>query len=116
MIDASRRTAVRGPFSGVIMLGLDLKLAAAAAALVGLLACWAVALAPPAKVMHEPEMIVLAAGHVTYRPAGDFARAGKPIAAPFKTMRLRGLTIMKHQVTRADYRRCVAEAGCQSID
>ena len=60
-------------------------------------------LAPPATVMHEPEMIVLAPGQVTYRPAGDFARAGKPIATPFKTMRFpRGLTIMKHQVTRAD--------------
>jgi formylglycine-generating enzyme required for sulfatase activity len=99
------------------MLGLDLKLPAAAAALVGVLACWAAALAPPATVMHEPEMIVLPPGQVTYRPAGDVARAGKPVATPFKTMRLpRGLTIMKHQVTRADYRRCVAEAGCQSID
>src|SRR6266581_2483088 len=85
------RAAARGgpPLSqrDSIMLRLNLKLVVAAAALAAPIAYSTAMLVPPAKVMHEPEMIALASGNVTYRPAGDFARVGKPVAAPFKTAR-----------------------------
>src|SRR5215475_11236140 len=61
----------------------------------------------------EPEMIALQAGQVIYPPAGDFMRSGKPVNAPLKTVYFaRGLRIMKHQVTQAEYLKCVEDRGC----
>src|SRR6185369_2593489 len=51
-----------------------------------------------------------------YRVAGDFTRAGKPAEAPLATVRLaRPLAIMRHQVSSADYQRCVVEGACRSL-
>jgi formylglycine-generating enzyme required for sulfatase activity len=95
---------------------LDLKLAVAAAAVAAPIAYSAATLAPQ-ETMREPELIELKAGAVTYRPAGDFARSGKPILAPFKTVRFpHGLTIMTHQVTQREYLRCVEDRVCPIID
>lgn len=62
----------------------------------------------------EPALIALDAGSVRYRAAGDFTRAGKPAQAPLVTVRIaQPVAIMKHQVSAADYGRCVAERACK---
>jgi formylglycine-generating enzyme required for sulfatase activity len=86
------------------------------AGLVALIVCSAAMLVPPAAKMIEPEMIILRAGQVTYRPAGDFTRSGRPANAPLKTVRFaRDLQIMKRQVTQAEYLKCIEDRGCPSL-
>ena len=92
------------------------RLKLAAAALTTSIACSTAMLAPPSARLIEPEMIELQAGQVTYPPAGDFMRAGKPVKAPLKTTHFaRGLQIMKHQVTQAEYWKCVEDRRCPSL-
>ena len=51
-------------------------------------------------------------GTVSYRVAGDFTRAGRQIEAPLASVRFtQPLSIMKHQVSAADYQRCVGEGA-----
>ncbi len=51
-----------------------------------------------------------------YRAAGDFSRNGRPVEGPRRELRLPAdLTIMKRQVTVAEYVRCVDEAACPRI-
>jgi len=65
---------------------------------------------------NQPALIELAPGSVRYRVAGDFTRAGKPAEAPLVTIRItQPLAIMKHQVSSADYQRCVAENACRAL-
>ena len=61
---------------------------------------------------HARQAIVeLQPGTVSYRVAGDFTRAGKPAEAPLLAVRFdQPLVIMKHQVSAADYQRCVETA------
>ena len=62
------------------------------------------------------ETVTLAPGPIAYRPAGDFSRAGQAANAPLRTMRLdRALTIMKRQVTAAEYQRCVDASACPQL-
>ena len=64
----------------------------------------------------QPALIELTPGSVRYRVAGDFTRGGKPAEAPLVAIRIeRPLAIMKHQVSSADYQRCVAENACRSL-
>jgi formylglycine-generating enzyme required for sulfatase activity len=64
----------------------------------------------------RPAVIELQSGSVQYRVAGDFTRAGKVAEAPLVTARIgRPLAIMRHQVSSADYQRCVAEAVCRAL-
>ena len=57
------------------------------------------------------------AGNVSYRVAGDFTRNGKQAAAPLRQIRFqRSLAIMKHQVSAADYQRCVDDGACRPFD
>lgn len=52
----------------------------------------------------------------SYRPAGDFSRAGKPVVAPRRRLRLpHALRIMARQVTAAEYADCVAAGGCPRL-
>lgn len=98
------------------MLRLKLKLIVAAAVLAAPIS-YAVARLAPAERIDGPDMVALMSGAVTYRPAGDFTRGAKPANAPFKTVHLaRGLKIMKHQVTRAEYQRCVEDRSCPGLD
>jgi formylglycine-generating enzyme required for sulfatase activity len=62
----------------------------------------------------EPvEAVDVAPRAFAYRMAGDFAQTGRPVDAPLVTVaRTSVLHIMKHQVTAAEYDRCVAEARC----
>jgi formylglycine-generating enzyme required for sulfatase activity len=72
----------------------------------------------PDAVLHDQEAIVeLQPGTVSYRMAGDFTRAGKQAEAPLLAVRFaKPLSIMKHQVSAADYQRCVDEAACRALD
>jgi formylglycine-generating enzyme required for sulfatase activity len=61
--------------------------------------------------------VELQPGTLSYRFAGDFTRAGRQIEAPLASVRFtRPLSIMRHQVSAADYQRCVDEAGCRALN
>lgn len=63
--------------------------------------------------MAGPELVTLAPADFTYRAAGHFLRDGTPVDAPMVRTRLDApLTIMKYQVSAADYAACVAEGAC----
>ena len=69
-------------------------------------------MASPAQ-MDYPETVDVAPRIFTYRLAGDFSQAGWPADAPLITVaRTFTLHIMKHQVTVAEYGRCVTETKC----
>jgi formylglycine-generating enzyme required for sulfatase activity len=59
--------------------------------------------------------VVVAPASFGYRVAGDFSRDGKPARSPLREIRLRGLAIMKNQVTAAEYARCMADGACPRI-
>jgi formylglycine-generating enzyme required for sulfatase activity len=64
----------------------------------------------------QPAVVALQPGTARYRVAGDFTRAGKPAEAPLVTVRIpRALSIMRHQVSSADYQRCAAEGACRAL-
>jgi formylglycine-generating enzyme required for sulfatase activity len=64
----------------------------------------------------DPDMVPLRQGTVTFRPAGEYLQAGRPVDAPVTKARIgRGLSIMRHHVTVAEYRRCVAERACSAV-
>jgi formylglycine-generating enzyme required for sulfatase activity len=61
-------------------------------------------------------IVELQSGTVSYRVAGDFTRAARQAEAPVESVRFtRPLTIMKRQVSAADYQHCVDEAGCRAL-
>src|SRR5262245_7410406 len=63
----------------------------------------------------QPALIKLAPGTMSYRVAGDFTRDGKPVEAPLATIRIaQPFDMMKHQVSAADYQRCVDDGGCRT--
>ena len=103
-----------------MLIAFKLKLALACAA--GLAGPLAVApllsdTASPDKILRDPPAFVeLQPGTVSYRVAGDFTRAARQIEAPLAMVRFtRPLSIMKHQVSAADYQRCVDAAGCRAL-
>ncbi len=60
-----------------------------------------------------PQTIVVAPRTVSYRAPGEYTRGGYPVDAPIRTVSAeRPLTIMKHQVSKGDYARCVADGAC----
>ena len=62
-------------------------------------------------------LVEVRAGTVAYRVAGDFTRDGKQAAAPLRQIRFdKPLAIMKHQVSAADYQRCVDDGACRALD
>lgn len=89
---------------------IKFKLAVAA----GLLAAPAMMHAlTPAPVMPDAEFAEIAPVDFDYRMAGDFSRAGRPVDGPRSAARLPAkLRIMKHQVTVAEYGRCVDAGAC----
>jgi formylglycine-generating enzyme required for sulfatase activity len=63
--------------------------------------------------IEAPAVVALKPHPFYYRLAGDFTRDGKALNAPSRMDRLdRALTIMIHQVTAADYQRCVLDHAC----
>ncbi len=64
-----------------------------------------------------PETVTLAAGEIEHRLPGEFLRDGKPVDAPHRQFRFtHAITIMKYQVSTADYARCVADGACAPLD
>src|SRR6266487_100878 len=60
-----------------------------------------------------PALIELQARVFQHRNAGDFSQDGRPVNAPLRAIRPeRPLAIMTHQVTAADYQRCVDDHAC----
>jgi len=65
----------------------------------------------------QQAVVELHPGSASYRVNGDFTHAGKQAAAPLVKVSLpRPLAIMKHQVSSADYQRCVDDGACRALD
>jgi formylglycine-generating enzyme required for sulfatase activity len=64
-----------------------------------------------------PDLVELQAGHFRHRAAGEFSRDGRPVTALVVTAEIKPkLAVMKHQVTAADYQRCVRAEACPIVD
>jgi len=62
-----------------------------------------------------PDTVRLQPGTFDYRLAGDFTRNGRTVDAPVANIRIdRPLTIMRTQVSAADYDLCVSDGACRS--
>jgi formylglycine-generating enzyme required for sulfatase activity len=65
----------------------------------------------------EPAIVEIAAGSLAYRASGDFTRAGQQTEAPLRDVSFaKSLTIMQHQVSAADFQRCVQDGACRALD
>ena len=99
-----------------MLLALNIKSAIVAAAFAAgpvAASLWAVAPGQSGGAVEAPAMVELAPGTMQYWAPGEFDRDGKPVNAPRRTVQLRRpLAIMQHEVTVAEYRRCVAEHAC----
>ena len=70
----------------------------------------------PAPPRNQDGALRLASTSFSYRAAGDFSQNGRPVEGPLHQLRLPAdLTIMKRQVTVAEYTRCVDEDGCLRV-
>lgn len=68
---------------------------------------------PVADRMAPPATVTVPVRSFAYRPAGSFVREGVPIDAPLASISdAQPLEIMVHQVSAADYARCVADKMC----
>lgn len=104
-----------------MLIAFKLKLAlACAAGLAGPLAVAPLVMenGVPGSKLRDPIAIVeLDRAAVSYRVAGDFTKMGRVAEAPLVTARLeRSLAIMKHQVSSAEYQRCVDDGACRPLD
>ncbi|MGO9173335.1 MAG: SUMF1/EgtB/PvdO family nonheme iron enzyme [Rhodomicrobium sp.] len=61
-----------------------------------------------------PQMAEIPPHQVRYRPAGWFSLDDTVSDAPLITLSSKPLRIMRHQVSAAEYERCVAEGGCKA--
>lgn len=69
--------------------------------------------APAGPVLDEPLIVEIAPRSFDYRDSGEFFRNGFAVDGPIRNVAVRRpLTIMKYQVTAADYGRCVADRVC----
>lgn len=67
----------------------------------------------PGSVLAEPPTVEIAPRRFEYRDNGEFFRNGFAVDGPVRTVTMRRpLTIMKYQVSAADYGRCVADGAC----
>jgi len=64
-----------------------------------------------------PDLVEIQAGTFRHRAAGEFLQDGKPVTAPLVTIAIkRTLAVMRHQVTAADYQRCVEAGACLAVE
>lgn len=67
--------------------------------------------APP-----EPPLVRIEAARVDYRTPGEFLAGATPVSGPLVALEAeRPLEIMRRQVTRGEYQRCVAAGACRSL-
>jgi formylglycine-generating enzyme required for sulfatase activity len=66
--------------------------------------------------MQIPDLVELPPGAFGYRVSGEFTRDGKPAMAPIVTATIKHtLAVMQHQVTTAEYQRCVEAQACPMV-
>jgi formylglycine-generating enzyme required for sulfatase activity len=76
------------------------------------------ALAPgrSASAVSQPSLVELRAGTFAHRASGEFTRDGRPVSAPMVNFRIsRSLSIMRRQVSVAEYQRCVDAEACPPV-
>ena len=60
-----------------------------------------------------PQVVTVAPRTFSYRAAGEYYRDGYEVDGPIRTVAVsQPLTIMKYQVSHAEYARCVADGAC----
>jgi formylglycine-generating enzyme required for sulfatase activity len=97
----------------------NLVLVAAAVAATSVISGWVFAYQPWSVGAHGPvpDLVALPPGTFAYRVAGEFTRDGRPVTAPVVTATIeRTLVMMRHQVTDADYKRCVEAKACLAVE
>ena len=72
--------------------------------------------APTSARVPVPDLVSLRLHAFQHRASGDFLRGGKPVRAPVVTTVMAPLAVMRHQVTAAEYWRCVDAGACPTID
>lgn len=105
----------RSDVSSALLILPPLLLAMAAGLTAGLFAIKAGFLGgtPDATLASAPQTIVVAPRTFSYRAPGEYTRGGYPVDGPMLTVTVaQPLTIMKHQVSKGDYARCVADGAC----
>ena len=64
--------------------------------------------------VERPALVDVLPGSFAYRLSGEFSIAGRPARAPLVQYKVEGvLEMMSHQVTAAEYERCVAAGACE---
>ncbi|WP_417699545.1 formylglycine-generating enzyme family protein [Pseudophaeobacter sp.] len=61
------------------------------------------------------DLVNIPAGTIDYRPFGNFVAKGKSRSPRAYKLEVAGFTIMKYQVSRAEYAACVADGPCASV-
>jgi formylglycine-generating enzyme required for sulfatase activity len=96
-----------------MLVAMKLKFAIAAGILAGPIMATSLS---PAAVKADAELAEILPAGFSYRVAGDFSRAGRPVEGPLRTTTLREkLNIMRRQVTAAEYSRCVGAGACPKV-
>jgi formylglycine-generating enzyme required for sulfatase activity len=92
-------------FPGIAVLAMGAPLAISASALRG-----------SSSAVSQPSLVELRPGTFAYRASGEFTRDGKPVSAPMVNVRIsRSLSIMRDQVSVADYQRCIDAKACRPV-
>lgn len=68
----------------------------------------------PGRSAPGPETVVVEARAYDYRAPGDFQMNGAPVNGNLLHAEMGPVEVMRHQVTLADYRQCVADGACES--
>lgn len=96
-----------------MLIAMKLKLAITAGLLAGPLVATAL---HPAIQKTSDDLVEIVPANFSYRVAGDFSLAGQPAEAPLRAAKLpERLSIMRRQVTAAEYGRCINAGACPKI-
>jgi len=63
------------------------------------------------------DLVEVRAASFTHRSSGEFTRDGQVVTAPLVTVTIpHALAIMRHQVSAAEYRRCIDAGACPTLE